>query len=107
MWASVILVSGVALVKKPNVATKPPSSVSETPSVFGLNPNGKITGKYQLSIAYGNLCVISAIIGDLTVRHQRARRSPQVSRAGLDGLGWNSAAMAFGGSGAGGSTGMT
>src|SRR5580692_7565778 len=71
MWASVILVSGVAMVKKPNVATKPPSSVSETPSVFGLNPNGKITGKYQLSISYGNLCVISAIIGDLPVRHQR------------------------------------
>src|SRR5580698_3886521 len=72
MWASVILVSGVAMMKKPNVATKPPSSVSETPSVFGLNPNGKITGKYQLSIAYGNLCVISAMIGDLPVRHQRA-----------------------------------
>src|ERR1700722_5668366 len=78
MCASVILVSGVAMVKKPNVATKPPSSVSETPSVFGLNPNGKITGKYQLSIAYGKLCVIPAIIGDLPVRHQRPRRSPRV-----------------------------
>jgi hypothetical protein len=60
-----------------------------------------------LSIAYGNLCVISAIIADLPVRHQRARRSPQVSRAGMDVLGWNSAATALGGSGAGGLTGMT
>jgi hypothetical protein len=58
--------------------------VSETPSVFGLNPNGKITGKYHLSIAYGNLCVISAIIGDPPVRHQQERRSPQVSLAGME-----------------------
>jgi hypothetical protein len=48
-----------------------------------LNPNGKITGKYHLSIAYGNFCVILA--SSPTFRFDaRLRRSRRLSltRAG-------------------------